>query len=314
MKHLRGTAFNRDRLFENGARPLVIAAILVVVALLSATVFAGIFSSTETYSDSFTKLDNKRNTVLTLTAASATASAALTLIPDDTCTPIAEQLSQISRDFTFVIAALLLEKYLLTIIGFLFFGIVLPLCCLAFAATQFMDRESPTRRMITSATIRLLVFGLIIFMATPASIYVTDRIDSTYKDSIDETVLNAQQLAEAVGALTASESAEQEPAQNPIEFLQQQLEGLQDFAGRAVTSATGALDWVRQLLGGFVEAFAVMLVTSIIIPILVPLVIYLAFKILVDQQPIIIQQDTAPALPPEEKRGEIRASGTSHRS
>ena len=54
------------------------------------------------------RFDEKRNTVIGLTAASAVASAALTLVPDDTCTPIAEQLSAISKDFSFVIAALLL--------------------------------------------------------------------------------------------------------------------------------------------------------------------------------------------------------------
>lgn len=294
MKHLKG-AIAQD---PTAMKPKIVAVVLAVAALLSVTVCAGFFSSTDTYQDMFKKLDDKRNTVLTLTAASATASAALTLIPDDTCTPIAEQLAEISKDFSFVVAALLLEKYLLTIIGFVFFTFVLPLSLVAFAASQFMERGTPVRRVFITTATRFLAFGLVLFIATPASIFVTDRIDATYQESIDATVNNAQKLSEAVEVFTKTEETEREAAKDPLEFIQQQLEGLESFANKTVASATGALEWVKGLLGGFIEAFAVMLVTSIIIPILVPIVIYLAFKILIGQQEIIVQQ-AVPALPPK---------------
>lgn len=100
MKHLSNTPVPIQQRFSPlSPSALYIIVAMIVISLSSATVLSGHFSSAETYSGAFQKLEEKRNTVLALTAASATASAALTLIPDDTYTPIAEQLSEISKDF-----------------------------------------------------------------------------------------------------------------------------------------------------------------------------------------------------------------------
>ena len=290
MRHLHeGQSIDREPERCGGlARPIVITALMVVVSLVSVFVLSGIFSSTETYEDTFKTLDEKKTTVLSLSAASAATSAALTLIPDDACTPIAEQLADISKDFVYVIAAILLEKYLLTILGFSFFSIVVPVSCLLFAAVQFLDTGNPRVQMARRASIKLFVFGLVLFVATPTSVFVTSKIDETYADSINATIQSAEQATEAIEG-AANETKRKDP-ENPLEFIQQKLEDLQSAAGGVIDGVNGAVDWVRGLLSSFIEAFAVMLVTSLIIPILVPVVIYLAFKMLFGQQQIILVQ------------------------
>lgn len=281
--------------------PIVIAILMVAVSLVSVFVLSGIFSDTKTYEDTFKKLDEKKTTVLSLSAASAATSAALTLIPDDACTPIAEQLADISKDFVYVIAAILLEKYLLTILGFSFFSIIVPVSCVIFAAVQFMDMSNLRVQMARRASVKLFVFGLVLFVATPASVFVTSKIDETYADSINATIQNAEQATEAIEG-AANETKRKDP-ENPLEFIQQKLEDLQSAAGGLADGVNGAVDWVRGLLSNFIEAFAVMLVTSLIIPILVPLVIYLAFKMLFGQQQIVLvqPQDERRALPRHSK-------------
>lgn len=295
MKHIErnprpslSTARTFGSVADERTHALIVTAAMVIIALLSVTVLRGFFSSAETYTAAFEKLDEKRNTVIALTAASATASAALTLIPDDTCTPIAEQLSEISKDFTFVVAALLLEKYLLTTIGFSFFAVIVPICCILFAASRFMAQGSIARQASAQAAFKLFAFGLVLFIATPASVFVTSQIDETYKESIDTTMETAQQVTEAIES--SSEDVVREEPENPLEYLQQRFEDLQTSMDTVSQTAASAVEWVKGLLGSFVEAFAVMLVTSIVIPILVPLVIYLAFKLLCDQQLIVLQQ------------------------
>ena len=290
MRHLHeGQSIDREPERSGGlARPIVITALMVVVSLVSVFVLSGIFSSTETYEDTFKTLDEKKTTVLSLSAASAATSAALTLIPDDACTPIAEQLADISKDFVYVIAAILLEKYLLTILGFSFFSIVVPVSCLLFAAVQFLDTGNPRVQMARRASIKLFVFGLVLFVATPTSVFVTSKIDETYADSINATIQSAEQATEAIEG-AANETKRKDP-ENPLEFIQQKLEDLQSAAGGVIDGVNGAVDWVRGLLSSFIEAFAVMLVTSLIIPILVPVVIYLAFKMLFGQQQIVLVQ------------------------
>ena len=223
------------------------------------------------------------------------------MIPDDACTPIAEQLADISKDFVYVIAAILLEKYLLTILGFSFFTIIVPVSCLLFAAVQFMDLESPKAQLMRRASMKLFVFGLVLFLATPASVFVTSKIDETYADSINATIQNAEKTTEAIEG-AAAETTRKNP-ENPLEFIQQRIEDLQSAAAGAIEGVTGAVDWVRGLLSSFIEAFAVMLVTSLVIPTLVPIVIYFTFKILFGQQQIVVvqAQDERRALPRHSK-------------
>ena len=59
-------------------------------------------------------LDDKKTTALELTAAATAASAAITLIPGDAGTPIADKLADLSSYFLIVVCAIYLEKYLVT--------------------------------------------------------------------------------------------------------------------------------------------------------------------------------------------------------
>ena len=277
------------RLGGERIKAIYLTVAMVIVSLISATVLSGFFSSSDTYAAMYQKLDEKRNTVIGLTAASAVASAALTLVPDDTCTPIAEQLSAISKDFSFVIAALLLEKYLLTIFGFTFFTAIVPICCLVFAATRFMERGSVMRQSLSRGVLKLFMFGLVLLVATPVSVFITSKIDDTYKESMEATMQTANTITEVID--DATKEIEQTNPANPLEFMQQRLDELKSKIEQVPQMAGNAIEWVKALLGSFVEAFAVMMVTSILIPILVPIVIYIAFKLLFDQQLMVLQQN-----------------------
>lgn len=302
MRHMRDLppASYRSRL-STALRPPIVTAVLAVVALVSILFLSPHFSAADTYKGMFQKLDEKKSTVLTLSAASAATSAVLTAIPDDTCTPIAERMSEISKDFTIVLAAILLEKYLVTTLGFVFFSGVVPASCVLFAIVQFLDRDPLRKRMLTGIATRLLLFGLVLFVATPASVFITSKIDETYATSIEQTIDAAQQTTDILG--TATQEVQRKNPENPLEYLQQRFEDLQAAAGNAVDGITGIVDWVKGILNNFLEAFAVMLVTSFVVPILVPLVIYLAFKILFGQQQVVVlETDESHALPERVRR------------
>ena len=68
----------------------------LVLALISALVVSRFAASADFHEKTITALDDKKATVLELTAASTAASAAITLLPGDTATPIAEKLADIT--------------------------------------------------------------------------------------------------------------------------------------------------------------------------------------------------------------------------
>lgn len=226
----------------------IIAVVLVAVAMVSMFGVSKITTSPEHHKATIETLDEKRDTVLALTAASTAASAAITLIPGDTATPIAEKLADLSGYFIVILCAIFIEKYLLTITGYATFVILIPAACVLFAVYVFKRNDA-----LKQIAVKLLLFGLAIYMIVPVSTGVSNMIEATYKTSIEETLASAENTTEAI----ENESQKEEDS------------GVLDWFSDVKEGATSAMDTVRNTLNNFVEAIAVMIVTSCILPILV---------------------------------------------
>lgn len=227
-------------------------AVLVVIALVSFFVVADFVSSPEVHAETIEALDKKRETVMDLTAASTATSVAITVLPGDAATPIAEQLAELSSTFLVVLCAIYLEKYLVTVTGYATFKILIPAACLLLIADTFLQNCSLKR-----LAGKLAAFGIAITLVIPASVTVSNLIETTYESSIQETIDLAMETSEEIEANAETESEEKE--QGLIAGLISKVE----------ETVTGATDKVETVLNNFIEALAVMLVTSCVIPILV---------------------------------------------
>lgn len=113
-------------------RWIVSILIPLLCALLSFCVIAKYTSSPtmKINAHAIQSLDDKKTTALELTAAATAASAAITLIPGDAGTPIADKLADLSSYFLIVVCAIYLEKYLVTITGLAAFKLLIPIGCI----------------------------------------------------------------------------------------------------------------------------------------------------------------------------------------
>ena len=100
---------------DDKTKKVILVVAPLIVALLSILVIARFASSVAFHAGTIASLDEKKATVMQLAAVSTGASAAITLIPGDVMTPIADKLADVSSYFIIVICAIYLEKYLLTI-------------------------------------------------------------------------------------------------------------------------------------------------------------------------------------------------------
>jgi len=250
-------------------------AALAVVALVCFFVLAGHFSNPETYASTIESLDAKKATVMQLIGGSTAASGAITLLPGDAGTPIAEKLVDLSSDFLIVLAAIYLEKYLLTVLGFAAFKILIPAGCILGIITLLQKRRSALYQSLSNLSWKLALFGIAAALLVPTSVFVSNMIETTYKESIDETLALAQQTTENIEAesqaaaddASATEGGEDSSGSNgPVDFISD----LADSVTNQVTStATELTESAQTALNGFIEALAMMIVTSCIIPILV---------------------------------------------
>lgn len=190
-----------------------------------------------------------------LTAASTAASAAITLLPGDTATPIAEKLADLSTGFLLVLCAIYLEKYLLTVTGYAAFRVLVPAACVLLIVHVF--RGQAWSRALAR---RLLAFAAAVVLVIPVSVGVSDLIEATYQTSLEATLSAAREATEEV---TDSAGATEEADEGFFSGLWSQVT-------ESVTGAvSGVSEQVGEMVNRFLEALAVLLVTSCVIPLLV---------------------------------------------
>ncbi|MGN9038890.1 hypothetical protein [Collinsella bouchesdurhonensis] len=252
-----------------GRRPLQIGFIvlLIVAALVSEFALRPHFEQVETWGSTIEVIDAKKSNVLALTTSSLALSAAITAIPDDAGTPVAEQLSQLAGNLGIVLAVLYLEKYLLTILSFLSFGVLIPIVCVLFAISLGIHGRLSTSRVLRVLGMRVLIVAAITITVVPASVWVTQRVDETYQVSIAQEEAKAKAKAEEKAAKESKSKSEQK--QENKSFLDQLVDGAAQL-GSALSSGVQSLtDSVITQATNLIEGAIVMIVTSCLIPLLV---------------------------------------------
>lgn len=252
-------------------KKILFALIPIVIALLSFFVIARFTSSTEFNAKTIQSLDDKKTTVMELAAASTAASAAITLIPGDVGTPIANKLADLSSYFLIVLCAIYLEKYLVTITGYAAFKILVPIACVFFSGYLLWRKE-----ILRVVAQKFLLFGLAVYLVIPASVKVADMIETTYASSIESTIETAKQTTDEIESETGEsgqvdDKSSNEKSQSGSDSDSKEnaggfFSGLFNKVQEGVSTATAN---VENVLNNFIEALAILLVTSCLIPILV---------------------------------------------
>lgn len=293
----------------------ITAIILLLVAILSVTVVGKYASAPENHQKTIASLDEKKQIVMELTAASTVTSALITLLPGDTATPIAEKMADVSGYLLIVLCAIYLEKYLVTITGYVAFTYLIPIACGLWILNLFF--ENATVRKLAE---KLAVFGLAIFLVVPASVKISDLIGDTYQAQIQETIdeaKNTQNILEnsstdssATGTETdgntATENTTEDTAKtntgnitennstggifgygsNLFDMAKDALSDAKETVTNAVEnvaiSSEELVKKVENSLNHFIEAVAVMIITSCVIPMLVLLLFFWMVKIVLD--------------------------------
>jgi hypothetical protein len=284
----------------------ITAVILLLVAILSITVIGKYASSPENHQKTIASLDEKKQTVMELTAASTVTSALITLLPGDTATPIAEKMADVSGYLLVVLCAIYLEKYLVTITGYVAFTYLIPIAC-GLWIFNLIFANATVRKLAT----KLAVFGLAISFVVPASVKISDLIGDTYQAQIEATIEDAKNTqsilensgvvddtnaTETTGTTEASETVtgnvqEKEnnnsgSVSNIFDWAKDAISGAKDSVANVVENVTISTEElvqkVENSLNHFIEAVAVMIITSCVIPMLVLLLFFWMVKIVLD--------------------------------
>lgn len=218
---------------------IMLVALLLLLAVISATKIAPIAADPDNHRHSIEQTDNKIQQVMKLSGGAAATSATLSLLPGDICTPLAEQLAELAKYFLLILSSLYLEKFLISLSGYITFMGMMPVSCLFQCASVITGMKKYSR-----IAGKIALVGLIIFFIVPASVLLSDKVYQTQAAKVEDTIQEY----------------------NDLEIEDESGGG---FFSEITSLTTKTVDKVTSFIDNLLESLAVMIVTSCVIPLLV---------------------------------------------
>ena len=207
-------------------------------------------------------LTQKQSIITKVVISSAAASVLITAVPDDSTTPIANQIADMSSYLLFAQIVLLIEKYLYGVAGFCSWGILFPAAAVLFAFYLIFKRKA-----LKTLASRIALFATCIYFLVPISVRVDGYIENTYhvSQTINKVV---PEESENVDVTTEVEKTS---------FLEK-AKGFFSDIGTSVSNLSAS---AQELLQNFIDAVVVLILTTCVIPVAVFFVIVYVLKSLI---------------------------------
>ena len=197
-------------------------------------------------------------------------------IPGEAATPIANKLADVAGYMVIVYAVIIVEKYLLTITGYIAFKILFPIGCVLLAAGNFL--KNGWKEFIYRIGIKSIILGVLLGGLGPTSAWVTNMVNETYAKSYeaDFTLEDTEELLDE-GDTSANADKKDEAQETKdkkfsfSEFLNNAKDKVDDAIDAVGEVATEKLSVFEDGLNRIIEGVAVLLVTTCAIPVLVML-------------------------------------------
>lgn len=257
---------------KGGKMSLILKLILVVLAIvLIVMVVRPWLTDLKTYESQTQYLDGKLANANMLALGCSSASFVVSMLPDDTGTAISSELAEFTGYLLLVISAIFLEKYLLVTIGWVSTAIALLSCVFWIFAIL---SKSGNKMKWKEYAVRTLIFSICIACIIPLGCHCGQAIEDANRESIEQALEDARD---------ANAIVESMPAEEDKDFFQK----IGDFFANLWGSAKKAYEWAKSVLNNFMTSVAVMLVTTIAIPILMFFAFLWAIKFLTKRDFII---------------------------
>ncbi|MBR4084758.1 MAG: hypothetical protein IKK33_10815 [Lachnospiraceae bacterium] len=245
-----------EKITEASAKTLVKVLLAVFFMLLSIFVLAYEVPKTKLVQETVESLEESRNQIMDFSGATITTSLAITALPDDFGTPLADTLADMNTYFVFVFAVVFVEK-LLVVEGIrIAFTYVIPA-----ALGLYILGLLATKDRVKVFGEKLFIFGMAVVLVIPISTHFTEKVCADYLVYVDETIAEANDGAEKVNEIMST---------NPDEATI--FDKLSNAFKTAMKEMSDLLDYFENVLKKFVNSIAIMIVTTFVLPLFVLMV------------------------------------------
>lgn len=238
---------------EAKAKVLVKVLLAVFFMMLSIFVLAYEIPQSEFVQSTVESLEESRTKIMEFSGATIATSLAITALPDDFATPLADTLADMNTYFVFIFAVIFVEKLIVMEGIKLAFTYVVPTALLIyiFGLLSAIDR-------IKTFGIKLFVFGMALVLVIPISTHLTEKVCEDYLVYVDETIEEANNGANKVNEIISTDEDETTIFDKLSAAFKTAMEGMSDL-----------LEYFENVIKKCVNSIAIMIVTTFVLPLFI---------------------------------------------
>lgn len=225
---------------------------LTLAAALSFFVVTAKLPESNFIRDSLESVENSSDTVMKFSAATLSASLAISALPDDFATPLADSLADMNIYFVLILVVLFLEKILIRYGIKAAFAILIPLAC--FVGALFVATK---KSILKSLAVRLCVLGLAVAFVVPCSTRITNIVASDLTAYVNETIEDTE------GGAGKLNEAMEGGSENKTMF-----EKLSDLFQTAIRDISDLMLHFQNTIRRCMNSIAILILTNCLMPLL----------------------------------------------
>ena len=225
---------------------------LCLAAVLSFFVVAAKLPEAGFIQDSLESVEESSDTVMKFSAATLSASLAISALPDDFATPLADSLADMNIYFVAILVVLFLEKILIRYGIKAAFMILVPAACLLWIGF-FVTRKN----FFNGFAARLLALALALAFVVPCNTHITGIVAADLTEYVNETIEETQS-----GAGKLNEAMEDGGEDKTI------FEKLSDLFQTAVNGISDLMLHFQNTIRRCINSIAILILTHCLMPLL----------------------------------------------
>lgn len=225
---------------------------LLLAALCSMFLLSAKLPGTRLYQSTLESVEESQSTVMKLSAATLSTSLALSALPDDFASPLAESLSDMNIYFIAILMIIFLEKLLLRFGTLLAFRWIIPIVCALVGGYVLLGKP-----LLKDVAVRLCILGLAITLVVPFSTLVTHLVADDLTDYVEATIRETED-----GAAKLNEAVNDDTAGKNI------FERLSDLFETAMNGISDLMLHFQNTIRKCMNSIAILLLTNFLMPLL----------------------------------------------
>ena len=225
----------------------------IFIAVFSVFVLAYKIPERRLVQETLESLEESKTTVMEFSGATIAVSLAITALPDDFGSPLANTLADMNKYFIFIFAVLYVEKLMVVEGMTLSFVYIIPFACGLYILSVLSGKA-----IFKVFASKLMILGLAVVLVIPLSTHFTEKVCEDYLVYVDETILEANDGAEKVNEVMALGD------EGTTVF-----EKLTDAFKTAVQGISDLMAYFENVLKKCVNSIAIMIVTTFVLPMIV---------------------------------------------